>query len=84
MALSLPMHSEPDAVVRIIGDAHYKGDRLIVGDVDVAKKFASTLGVLTGGKQFGFLEITFTKITVDLTTSSQSFDGAFAEASEEA
>lgn len=84
MALSLPMHSEPDAVVRIIGDAHWENGKLIIADVDAAMKFASALGIFSGGRQFGMFEATFTKITVDVTTSSQSFDGAFKEASEPA
>jgi hypothetical protein len=79
---AIPLHSEPDAVVRLIGDAHYEAGRLVVGDVDVAKKIAATIGVLTGGRQFGYLEVTFTKATVEVTTSDQGFGDAFYEDSE--
>jgi hypothetical protein len=79
---NIPIHSEPDAIVRIVGDAHFEAGKLIVGDVDVAAKIASAMGVMTGGRQLGFFEATFTKITTEVTTSSQSFDGKFAEVSE--
>lgn len=79
---NIPLHSEPDAVVRLIGDLHMEHGVLVVGDTDVAKKLAATAGVLHGGRQFGFLEATFTKATVDVVTSDQSFGGAFKEPSE--
>ena len=79
---SLPLHSEPDAVIRVVGDAHWESGKLIIADVDVAQKFAAALGILSGGRQNGYFEATFTKITTEVTTSSQSFDGKFAEASE--
>jgi hypothetical protein len=79
---SIPLHSEPDAVVRVIGDAHYEGGKLIVGDVDVAAKLAAAIGVRLGGRQFGYLECVFTKATVEVVTSDQGFGGAFSEASE--
>ncbi len=82
MAASLKLHSEPDAVVNLIGDLHIEGGVLVCGDTDVAKKLAAVAGVLNGGRQFGAVEITFTKITVGVVTSDQSFGGAFAEASE--
>lgn len=82
MANSIPMHSEPDAVVNLIGDIHWENGALIVGDVDLAKKFAATAGVLHGGRQFGVVQCVFTKVTVEVTTSDQSFGGAFSEASE--
>jgi hypothetical protein len=82
MANGIPIHSEPDAVVKIVGDAHYEAGKLIVGDVDIAAKIAAAMGVMTGGRQLGYFEATFTKITTEVTTSSQSFDGKFAEASE--
>jgi hypothetical protein len=82
MANSIPMHSEPDADINVIGDAHWEAGKLIIGDVDVAAKFAAALGVLSGGRQFGFFKATFTKITAEVVTSSQSFDGKFAEPSE--
>lgn len=78
----LKMHSEPDAVVNLIGDLHMENGVLVVGDTDLAKKFAAVAGVLHGGRQFGAVEVTFTKITVGVVTSDQSFGGAFAEASE--
>lgn len=78
----IPIHSEPDAMVKLIGDLHWEGGKLIVGDTDVAKKMAAVSGVLGGGRQFGLLECVFTKITVDVVTSDQSFGGAFSEASE--
>lgn len=79
---SIPTHSEPDAEINVIGDAHWEAGKLIVGDVDVAAKFAAALGIASGGRQFGCFKATFTKITVDVVTSSQSFDGKFAEPSE--
>lgn len=78
----LPMHSEPDAVINLIGDLHVEGNRLIVGDVDVANKLAAAAGVLHGGRQFGYLQCVFTKITADVVTSDQSLGGAFNEPSE--
>jgi len=78
----VPVHSEPDAVVTLIGDLHWENGALIVGDVDVAKKLAATAGILGGGRQFGLLKCVFTKVTVDVTTSYQSFGGAFYEESE--
>lgn len=75
-------HSEPDAEITLIGDLHVEAGVLVVGDTDVARKLAATAGVLQGGRQFGVLHCTFTKITVPVTTSDQSFGGAFAEASE--
>ncbi len=78
----LRVHSEPDAVINLIGDLHMEGGVLVCGDTDVAKKFAAVAGVLHGGRQFGAVEIVFTKITVGVTTSDQSFGGAFAEPSE--
>lgn len=77
-------HSEPDAVITLIGDLHMEGGKLIVGDTDVAKKLAATAGVAQGGRQFGLLKCVFTKITVDVTTSDQAFGGAFSEPSEPA
>jgi hypothetical protein len=82
MSNVVPIHSEPDAVVNLIGDLHMESGALVVGDVDVARKLAATAGVLNGGRQFGLLKCVFTKITVDVTTSDQSFGGAFYEASE--
>jgi hypothetical protein len=82
MSTVVPVHSEPDADITLIGDLHMEAGVLVVGDTDVAKKLAATAGVLQGGRQFGILKATFTKITVGVTTSDQSFGGAFAEASE--
>jgi len=82
MSNSIPMHSEPDAVVNLIGDLHWENGALIVGDVDVARKLAATSGVLGGGRQFGYLKCVFTKITADVVTSDQGFGGAFYEPSE--
>jgi hypothetical protein len=79
---SIPLHSEPDAVVRLIGDVHMENGRLIVGDVDVAEKFAAALGVLQGGSQLMCVEVIGTKITTQVTTSSQGFSGKFTETSE--
>lgn len=79
---SIPLHSEPDAVVRLLGDAHYENGRLIVGDVDVAAKVSAAMGIKQGGRQFGYMEIKFTKATVEVTTSDQGFGGAFYEGSE--
>lgn len=79
---SIPMHSEADAVINLIGDMHMEGGKLIVGDVDVAAKLAAAAGVLNGGRQFGYLKCVFTKITADVVTSDQSFGGAFSEPSE--
>lgn len=80
--MGIPVHSEPDACITLIGDLHVESGILVVGDTDVAKKLAATAGVLQGGRQFGVLKCVFTKITVDVTTSDQSFGGAFAEPSE--
>ncbi len=80
--MGIPVHSEPDAVITLIGDLHMEGGVLVVGDTDLAKKFAAVSGVLNGGRQFGVVKCVFTKITVDVTTSDQSFGGAFAEPSE--
>ena len=80
----IAVHSEPDAVIKIIGDLHMEGGVLVCGDTDVAKKLAATAGVLTGGRQFGVVEATFTKVTLEVTTSDQSFGGAFKEPSEPA
>lgn len=82
MANSIPMHSEPDAVINLIGDLHFENGKLIIGDTDVAKKLAAAAGVLGGGRQFGYLNCTFTKITANVTTSDQGFGGAFYEDSE--
>lgn len=82
MGNGLPVHSEPDAVVTVIGDLHWEDGKLIVGDVDLARKFAASAGVLNGGRQFGLVKCVFTKITVDVTTSDQTFGNAFSEASE--
>jgi hypothetical protein len=79
---NIPLHSEPDAVVRLIGDVHMEHGRLIVGDVDMAEKFAAALGVLQGGSQLMFVEVIGTKITTQVTTSSQGFSGKFNEPSE--
>ena len=79
---NLPIHSEPDAVINLIGDLHYENGRLIVGDTDVAKKLAAAAGVLLGGRQFGYLKCVFTTITADVVTSDQGFGGAFTEPSE--
>ena len=83
---NLPMHSEPDAVLNVIGDLHM-GDGedaglLLVGDVNLMKKFAAAAGVLNGGRQFGHVRIVFTKITADVVTSDQTFGNAFSEPSE--
>jgi hypothetical protein len=82
VANSLPLHSEPDAVVRLVGDVHMEGGKLVVGDTDLAEKFAAALGVLGGGMQMMYIECTATKITTEVTTSSQSFSGKFKEPSE--
>jgi hypothetical protein len=82
MGNGVPVHSEPDAVITMIGDLHWEDGKLIVGDVDLAKKFAATAGILGGGRQFGLVKCVFTKITVDVTTSDQTFGNAFAEPSE--
>ena len=77
-----PFHSEPDAVLNVIGDAHVEKGKFVVGDVDVAAKLAAAIGVTGGGRQFGHLYCVFTKATVDVVTSDQSFGGAFKEPSE--
>lgn len=77
-----PFHSEPDAVLNVIGDAHVEKGRFVIGDVDVAQKLAAVIGVAQGGRQFGHLYVCFTKATVDVVTSDQSFGGAFNEPSE--
>lgn len=82
MAGSIPLHSEADADITLIGDLHMENGVLVVGDTRVADKLAATAGVLNGGRQFGLLRATFTKITVGVTTSDQSFGGAFGEVSE--
>ena len=74
--------ANPMPSVKLIGDLHWEGGKLIVGDTDVAKKMAAVNGVLGGGRQFGILECVLTKITVDVVTSDQSFGGSFSEASE--
>ena len=76
------LHSEADAVINLMGDLHMEDGKLIVGDTEVAKKLAAAAGVLNGGRQFGLLKCVFTKITVEVVTSDQSFGGAFAEPSE--
>lgn len=81
-AVNNPFHSEFDAVLNLIGDAHMEKGKFVVGDVDVAQKLAAAIGVLNGGRQFGHLHIAFTKGTVEVTTSDQSFGGAFNEPSE--
>jgi len=43
---------------------------------------AAAIGVTGGGRQFGHLYCVFTKATVDVVTSDQSFGGAFKEPSE--
>lgn len=83
MANNIPLHSEPDAVVRLLGDVHVNKGRLIVGDVDVMEKFAAALGVLQGGSQLMYVECVATKITTEVTTSSQGFSGKFVESTEE-
>lgn len=50
MGASVPIHSEPDAVVTLIGDLRMENGVLVVGDTDVAKKFAATAGMLHGGR----------------------------------
>jgi hypothetical protein len=82
MSNSIPLHSEPDAVVSILGDAHFENGKLIIGDVDVARKIAATMGILGGGRQSGYFSATFTKYTVQVTTSDQGMGGAFYEESE--
>ena len=82
MATSIPVHSEPDAIVRVIGALHMEGGVLVCGDTNLQKKIAALAGVLGGGRQFGIFEATFTKITVETTTSDQSMGLAFAESSE--
>jgi hypothetical protein len=77
-----PFHSEPDAILNIIGDLHVERGRLVCGDVDIAQKLAAAAGVAGGGRQFGHLHVVFTKGTVDVVTSDQSFGGAFNEPSE--
>jgi len=79
---NIPLHSEPDAVLNLIGDLHLENGVLVIGDVDIAKKLAAVAGLTFGGRQFGFLHVVFTKATVEVTTSDQSFGGAFKEASE--
>jgi hypothetical protein len=80
---SIPIHSEPDAVVKLLGDVHMNRGRLVIGDVDVMEKFAAALGVLQGGSQLMYVECVATKITTQVTTSSQGFSGKFAEQGEE-
>ena len=79
---NIPLHSEPDAVLNLIGDLHLEGGVLVIGDVDIAKKLAAVAGLTFGGRQFGYLHVEFTKATVEVTTSDQSFGGAFKEQSE--
>ena len=80
----IPLHSEPDAVIRVFGDLHIEQGVLVCGDVDIAKKLAGAAGIAGGGRQLGYVEVTFTKATVEITTSDQSFGGAFKEPSEPA
>jgi len=75
------LHSEPDAVVYAVGDMHFENGKLIIADVDIAKKIAAA-GVLQGGRQAGLFEAKFTKFTVQVTTSDQGFGGTFYEESE--
>lgn len=82
MSNVIPLHSEPDAVLYAVGDIHYENGKLVIQDVDVAKKLAAIVGVLQGGRQSGVLQATFTKFTVQVTTSDQGFGGAFYEESE--
>jgi hypothetical protein len=73
------LHSEPDARIKLMGDAHYENGRLIVGDADLAEKFAAALGILEGGRQMVYVVCVATKISTEVITSSQTFGGKFAE-----
>jgi hypothetical protein len=86
--MGIPIHSEPDAKLELVGEVHMEKDPatgalvLVCGDVNIAKEFAAALGILRGGSQLMLVELKATKITMNVTTSSQSFSGAFDEPSE--
>lgn len=78
----IPTHSEPDAVLKIIGGIHMEGQRLMVGDTAVIDKLAAQLGITRGGSRMVYFECTITAITTETVESDPTGGGAFAEKSE--
>ena len=76
------LHSEVDAKVEEVGNAHYEDGKLIIGDTDVSAKMAAAIGVLQGGRQRGYFVAKFYKISSETVESDGTFGGAFGERSE--
>lgn len=64
---------------QLLGEVHVEGNRLVVGDVDVLKKFEAAWG---GGRQMGLLKLALYLVPAQTTEVSPSGNGTFAEYSE--
>jgi len=73
------IHSEVDAHFETLGNLYLDGEKLVCGDTDVVKRFVALVGIAEGGRQFGVIEMTFRKATLEHTTSDPTEGGAFAE-----
>lgn len=69
----------PIVELTLVGEVHYEGGRLIVGDADVVSRFMASYG---GNRQLGELGITLHLLTMSTTEVSPSGNGVFVEGSE--
>ena len=71
----------PLVVLELIGETHFEGNRLIVGDVDVLDRFKAQAGL---HRMQGVLRVMWSPFTTETVEVSPSGDGLFAEHSEPA
>lgn len=71
----------PVVDLTFVGEVHIEGERLIVGDTDIVKRFKAAYG---GYRQMGEVRLTLHLLTSPTIEVSPSGAGAFSEGSEPA